>query len=519
MMSYPTYGGPAPSRNTVIGGASSSAAPPPYASSSPSSATPPASTASSSASRNCLLKIPNAKASRYVDGSSWAFMALGELAVYKIQVASAEDAVASLAAKEERAASSSRNGLFSPTSALSPSDTGSRKLPPPPSGGFVGSANTSDYGPPPLAKNRSREGPAKVPPPITAPRPIASASADPPLLVERVPSPIVSKPSVPAPHLSLDTSPSAVRTGYTGPSSAAYPRTASPITALPGSAESSILFVVRTTEFPLSASSSITFEEPNNYIIDNGVGLCVRIELELPRNGSHSILDNIIRRHTACGVGSLAPTSSVAASADNSAASSPELRPQDFRSQLLLIDETTGKVLGPLNQRIDINEAQLVSAGERPGQVSSQDPVLVQFPTELDGSQAQGGDIKVSPFSDLTSQYGRNNSKIVGAAEYVSRGILFAAEMAGNQVQGAAAGYKKRTKATDSPLVFSPTTKKAVGSVAGTVEGAAGYARRGIGMIGNAAEKAGATAVSYASKGAQELGLSSPSKYSARRQL
>lgn len=375
--------------------------------------------------------------------------------------------------------------------------TGTRRLPPLPPGGTLrssisGASTTSSAAGQPPSYNQygtPNIDTLSISNSATPPRPGTESPTSVAGSIGRLPSPVIRQGATPNLHLNTQ------NIGSSPLARAPSPRQAS----------QGIVFCVRNTEFPISQDSTISFIEPNSYVIDNGQGNCVKIELDMPRSGSHAILDNIIRKQTSSGVGVLAADTSAVDQA--SGTSTPELRAQDFRQQLLLIDENTGKVLGPLSQQINIDEAQMVAAGEQPGQVSSQDPVLVQFPTDASGAQTTSGEIRVSPFQELTSTYGRSNSKVVGAAEYVSRGILFAAEYAGSSVSSAAAGYKARTRATDSPMVFSPTTKKSIGAVAGTVEGAAGIARKGIGMIGTAAEKVGATAVTYGSKGVSQLGL------------
>lgn len=61
----------------------------------------------------------------------------------------------------------------------------------------------------------------------------------------------------------------------------------------PSSSQPGIIFCVRTAEFPLANTSTVTFEDPNCYILDNGEGFVVRIELEgeRKRDGKYEILD------------------------------------------------------------------------------------------------------------------------------------------------------------------------------------------------------------------------------------
>jgi hypothetical protein len=58
-----------------------------------------------------------------------------------------------------------------------------------------------------------------------------------------------------------------------------------------GPESTGLVFSVRNTEFPIADATTVRFEQPNSYILDNGQSYVVKIELELPRNGSHEILD------------------------------------------------------------------------------------------------------------------------------------------------------------------------------------------------------------------------------------
>jgi spartin len=209
---------------------------------------------------------------------------------------------------------------------------------------------------------------------------------------------------------------------------------------------------------------------------------------------------NIIRRHTDRG-------NSFPGTPASSGTTTPDLLPSDFKNQLVLVDEATGKVLGPLSQDVPIAGGQSIStSNDKPGQTTSDEAVVVSFYGDQEGDQS-GQPVRVSPFDDLTRDFGKSNSKILGAAEYVSKGILFAAEYGANTVSGAANNYVKTTKATDSPLVFSDTTKANAAKVASATESAAKFSRKTLGFIGNKVEQFGGAAVRYGSKELENLGL------------
>lgn len=349
------------------------------ASPSPSSTRPPVPALSTkAASRKVLLRIPNAKASRWSESTqSWSFLALGDFVVYQVPSLSSSSS----------SSSSTRSGASTPTSSTSAS---APALP-------------------------SRNGGA------------GSSSAAPPSY---------SRDALDAPS--------------TTPSSA--------------SDASGIVVAVRNTEFPLTSTTNVDFRDNNTYILNNGEGFIVAIELETPRTGSHAILDNVLGRYAT--FNGVPPRTSTPAptnlgvpehtSNPSSATSSPELRPSDFKGSLLLIDEDTGKILGPLNQNVPTLEAANISSSssQKPNEFSDEN-IVVTFPE----GDNDGGQVKISAFDDVKSQYGKTDSRIVGAAEYVSKGILFAADYGANYTSSAAKKYTESTKATDTPLVFSQTTK------------------------------------------------------------
>lgn len=346
---------------------------------------------SSSSSRKVLLRIPNAKASRWAESSqSWSFLALGDFVVYQVSQPG-----------------SSSSGSSTP-----------RQPPPIPSRSPVGNASSNSPLPsaaPPLPPRYAEDGTAR--------------------------SPVVSS------NNGTSTPSSSTVNGNTTPGG--------------NSGTSGIVLAVRNTEFPLTSTTNVDFRDENTYILNNGEGFIVAIELETPRSGSHTILDNVLRKYTV--FNGVLPTASSTnlgvpehQSNPNSATSSPELRPSDFKGSLLLIDEDTGKIVGPLNQSVPTLEAANISQSstDKPNEFSSEN-IVVTFP---EGDNA-GGQVQISAFDDITSQYGKSDSRIVAAAEYVSKGMLFAAEYGANYTSSAAKRYTETTKATETPMVFSQTTK------------------------------------------------------------
>lgn len=201
---------------------------------------------------------------------------------------------------------------------------------------------------------------------------------------------------------------------------------------------------------------------------------------------------NAIRRHSQRG-------DSFPGTPASSGSTTPDLLASDFKGQLLLMDETSGKILGPLTGAMPMQEGQGVGAENVPGQTTSDQAVVISLPSDDDPAGA-GGAAQVSAFDDFTRDFGKSDSKLINAAEYVSKGLLFAAEYGANTVSSAAANYTKTTKATETPLVFSDTTKASVAKLNSATGTAAKYSRATLGFIASKAEQVGGAAVRLGQK-------------------
>jgi len=137
------------------------------------------------------------------------------------------------------------------------------------------------------------------------------------------------------------------------------------------------------------------------------------------------------------------------------------------KGQLVLIDENTGSVVAEVEGRID---------GPVADGANEKDPVLVETDAR--------GDLKIAP---LRASYGQSNSRLIGGAETVSRGILFLAEKVGSSAQGAASRYTANNPPTDSPIKFSPTTQKGLQGAQSFTAKAVQLSGKTVGMLSNAA--------------------------------
>lgn len=115
----------------------------------------------------------------------------------------------------------------------------------------------------------------------------------------------------------------------------------------------------------------------------------------------------------------------------------------DYKSQLVLLDEERGSVIGTLSDDISIVEASLPP---------SSDPVVVSLDT--------GSTFTITPYSTWAPVPNPSGSRIIAISEFVSRGIVVGAEVVGRGMELAAATFVKGTEATVKPMVFSDGTRK-----------------------------------------------------------
>ncbi|KAF8602793.1 hypothetical protein BDV93DRAFT_474193 [Ceratobasidium sp. AG-I] len=112
----------------------------------------------------------------------------------------------------------------------------------------------------------------------------------------------------------------------------------------------------------------------------------------------------------------------------------------DKKGHLVLVDEDNGAMLGTLGEQFQIREAPgLVSKGHE------KDPVVIEIPE-------QGDQVFVHNIAPDEQDW------LLRSAGYISRGILYATDLAAKGMQAAAQRYVANSPATTQPMVFSETT-------------------------------------------------------------
>ncbi|KAJ1309391.1 hypothetical protein OPQ81_006168 [Rhizoctonia solani] len=114
--------------------------------------------------------------------------------------------------------------------------------------------------------------------------------------------------------------------------------------------------------------------------------------------------------------------------------------PGDNKGRLVLVDEDNGAMLGTLGEQFHIREDPgLVSRGHE------KDPVVVEIPE-------RGEQVYVHNIAPDEQDW------LLRSAGYISRGILYATDLATKGMTAAAERYVSNSSPTTQPIVFSETT-------------------------------------------------------------
>ncbi|KAG8737389.1 hypothetical protein FRC10_008267 [Ceratobasidium sp. 414] len=112
----------------------------------------------------------------------------------------------------------------------------------------------------------------------------------------------------------------------------------------------------------------------------------------------------------------------------------------DTKGRLVLVDEDNGAMLGTLGDQFEISEDPGLAA-----KGYEKDPVVVEIPE-------QGEQVYVHNIAPDEQDW------ILRSAGYISRGILYATDLATKGMQTAAQRYVANNSPTTQPIVFSETT-------------------------------------------------------------
>ncbi|GJJ11949.1 hypothetical protein Clacol_006187 [Clathrus columnatus] len=166
-----------------------------------------------------------------------------------------------------------------------------------------------------------------------------------------------------------------------------------------------------------------------------------------------------------------APSSTPSASASNSMTTSHSVvSPQgvgdvsmsDFKGHLVLMDQDSGEVMGTLDEKVKLQEDEVLSA---PKQGREKDPVVVELPSEEE--EAQG---KYTAYVHPADEHDRD--MLIKTAGLISNGILVLSSALSTGITTLANFYISHSTPSETPIIFSPRTQSNVRRIH-TISGAA----------------------------------------------
>lgn len=211
-------------------------------------------------------------------------------------------------------------------------------------------------------------------------------------------------------------------------------------------------------ELPVPSSSRILSAPPSSYIIPNtqpGVDESTSgfFKITLP-----STVETEARETFEAVLWGLTGFSSPTSEASVTSPKPTPVHDKDLRSKLVLVDDQ-GTVLGA------IGDGQAgESLAEDPSLSLENQGLHEKEPVVVEASQGSGNafNFTVRPLSKFEPTPNPSGSSIINAADFISRGIVVGAEMIGRTMEYGADRYTNSRKATDAPIVFSPTTTKSI---------------------------------------------------------
>ncbi|GAA6031901.1 hypothetical protein JCM8097_003327 [Rhodosporidiobolus ruineniae] len=154
----------------------------------------------------------------------------------------------------------------------------------------------------------------------------------------------------------------------------------------------------------------------------------------------------------------------------------PGMSSHPSANQLYLVDETTGQVLGELETEGMVlqEDAQLAAgqtADEKPVPpaahvsgapslaVEGHEAVVIDSLEPVSAGDAPSVRYSVTPISTYSPAANPQNSSVISAANYLSRGIIVGSEILSRAFESGAGKYVASRPASKTPLVFKPETR------------------------------------------------------------
>ncbi|OKL55946.1 hypothetical protein UA08_08608 [Talaromyces atroroseus] len=259
-------------------------------------------------------------------------------------------------------------------------------------------------------------------------------------------------------------------------------------------------------DMPLPATTQIYHQPPNSYLIprwDLGPDAGAFIRLEFPGIGSGAgkvsqddvdTFETILAQCTAFLERAGPPPNHAPynpadyAPGEGYVSSQTQIASADSKaqqSQIVLVDEEDGSVVGELSDGYDVVEKPEVKPG-------SKNPVEIHLPSEGEGRQ-----ISVSNVSEEYLRMARHpaykDSTIVQTSARASRLIVTGSNYLANKLTSGADSFTQRTKPNPEPLRFAPATQARIRKVHNLSQSAAGLSARTAGSIGRVAQNFGAS--------------------------
>lgn len=126
----------------------------------------------------------------------------------------------------------------------------------------------------------------------------------------------------------------------------------------------------------------------------------------------------------------------------------PGMRHNDSQGRFVLVDETTGQVIGELDQSLSVEEGKKVAGG------AAGEPVIIDF-GPLDEGLAKAVTVKTVDEADM-------NDWMLKGAHYLSKGILSLGNMGSSGITSAAEYYTKNTKPATEHVKLGPAAKGSI---------------------------------------------------------